>query len=343
MQILTAVLMLFPIVLIGCLLPLLGRTRRGLLFGVTVPLEFADSPAGRAAVRRYRNSVVLLAFTVAVTALLVLYFGPLRLRPLLSTFAIPAELLGAMLLWQRERRAIKPHAIAVPLERTTELLPQRHLGGIVASVAALLPLALTALWLQRRWALIPVRWPQHWDAYGHVNGWGVRSAASVFAPLILGALLVLLMTAVAAFLAFAPGPQSRQRRLVVAPLAGLAWLMAGMFCGIGFLPLWHSLSPTGIVAMVIAHMLATLGVVVWLLWRSGIMNVAQAAPYDSTPDAMWRGGGLIYFNPTDAAVLVPKRYGFGWTLNFARPAAWAYIAAVLLVLVLVLLLPHHHS
>jgi uncharacterized membrane protein len=315
MQILTAVLMLFPIVLIGCLLPLLGRTRRGLLFGVTVPLEFADSPAARAAVRRYRNSVVLLAFTVAVTALLVLYFGPLRLRPLLSTFAIPAELLGAMLLWQRERRAIKPHAIAVPLERTTELLPQRHLGGIVASVAALLPLALTALWLQRRWALIPARWPQHWDAYGRVNGWGVRSAASVFAPLILGALLVLLMTAVAAFLAFAPGPQSRQRRLVVAPLAGLAWLMAGMFCG----------------------------VVVWLLWRSGIMNVAQAAPYDSTPDAMWRGGGLIYFNPTDAAVLVPKRYGFGWTLNFARPAAWAYIAAVLLVLVLVLLLPHHHS
>jgi uncharacterized membrane protein len=342
MQTLTAVLMLFPIVLLGCLLPLLGRTRRGLLFGVTVPLEFADSAAGRASVQRYRRSVALLALTVVVAALLLLLFAPPHLRPLLSTFAIPAELLGAMLLWQRERRAILPYAIAVPLERTTELLPQRHLGGIVASAAALLPLALTAQWLQRHWALIPARWPQHWDAYGHVNGWGVRSAASVFAPLLLGALLVLLMTAVAAFMAFAPGPQGRQRRLVIAPLAGLAWLMAGMFCGIGFLPLWHSLSSINIVAMVIAHMLATLAVLAWLLWRSGIMNVAQAPAYDSTPDAMWRGGGLIYFNPTDAAVLVPKRYGFGWTLNFARPAAWGYIVVVLLVIALVALLRLRH-
>jgi uncharacterized membrane protein len=339
MNLMIAILALIPVVLVGGLLPWMARSQRGLLFGVTVPLEFAASNAAAMAIRRYRIRSAALAVTVLVILLLVLVFGNPWLLPLLSAGALFVELLGGLLLWQQERRAMLPHAAIVPLARSAELLPKRHLGGLYASLAALLPLLLEAVWLRAHWELIPASWPQHWNAYGHVDGWGHRSVAGVFFPILMGMVIVLVMTAIAAFLALASGPQSKQRRLALVPLAGLAWLMAGTFCVVGFLPLRHSVSMETIVALAMVHLVATLGVVVWLLVRSGIMNTSPAAePYDSTPDAKWRGG-LIYYNPGDAAVIVPKRYGFGWTLNFARPVAWMYLGGMALVAALVGIAP----
>jgi len=38
--------------------------------------------------------------------------------------------------------------------------------------------------------------------------------------------------------------------------------------------------------------------------------------------------GIFYFNPEDPRVIVPKNIQWmGWTLNFARPAAWLIILA----------------
>ena len=45
----------------------------------------------------------------------------------------------------------------------------------------------------------------------------------------------------------------------------------------------------------------------------------------------WRWGGLIYYAPSDPALFVTKRSGVGQTLNFARPAAWLFLAGVLLL------------
>ena len=35
--------------------------------------------------------------------------------------------------------------------------------------------------------------------------------------------------------------------------------------------------------------------------------------------------GIIYFNRDDASVFLPERFGIGWTLNMARPAAWGIV------------------
>ena len=40
--------------------------------------------------------------------------------------------------------------------------------------------------------------------------------------------------------------------------------------------------------------------------------------------------GLFYHNPEDPKVWVEKLSGWGWTLNMARPASWAILAAILL-------------
>jgi uncharacterized membrane protein len=52
-------------------------------------------------------------------------------------------------------------------------------------------------------------------------------------------------------------------------------------------------------------------------------------------DRYWYGGHF-YNNPDDPDPLVPKRYGFGWTLNFGHPAGKMILIAIV---VLGLILP----
>jgi hypothetical protein len=49
------------------------------------------------------------------------------------------------------------------------------------------------------------------------------------------------------------------------------------------------------------------------------------------PDAAWKGP--FYSNANDPALLVPKRYGIGYTLNFGNPWSWAVMGFVLLIVV----------
>lgn len=44
--------------------------------------------------------------------------------------------------------------------------------------------------------------------------------------------------------------------------------------------------------------------------------------------------GIFYFNKDDNRIFVPKMISsFGWTLNFARPATYLIIAAIVLLAV----------
>ena len=45
------------------------------------------------------------------------------------------------------------------------------------------------------------------------------------------------------------------------------------------------------------------------------------SPYRWLMAEAWRG--IFYFHPNDPALLVPKRFGIGYTLNFGNPWCWA--------------------
>lgn len=50
-------------------------------------------------------------------------------------------------------------------------------------------------------------------------------------------------------------------------------------------------------------------------------------------DSRWLGG-FLYFNPTDSSTIVPKRFGYGWTFNFASPWTWACLALLIILYML---------
>ena len=140
---------------------------------------------------------------------------------------------------------------------------------------------------------------------------------------------MLLCITTSLFIARASGPAALHRRRTLTPLAALSWFIAVLFSFIGLLPLTHA-APDRLMLIIAIYLAIIFGLTLWLLHRSGlILKANSTALYDSTPDARWYGG-VIYYNPSDAAVLVPKRFGLGCTFNFARPAAWIYLAAILL-------------
>jgi uncharacterized protein DUF5808 len=56
------------------------------------------------------------------------------------------------------------------------------------------------------------------------------------------------------------------------------------------------------------------------------------------PDNCWKWG-IFYVNPDDPAVFVRKRYGLGYTLNFANRWSWAAVALIALAIILPLSVP----
>lgn len=47
-------------------------------------------------------------------------------------------------------------------------------------------------------------------------------------------------------------------------------------------------------------------------------------------DEHWKAG-IFYWNKDDASLFLPKRFGVGWTMNWARPATWVIVGVFTLV------------
>jgi uncharacterized membrane protein len=195
-------------------------------------------------------------------------------------------------------------------------------------------LAVVAIYLAVHWAQIPDEFPVHWGIDGRPNGWSVRTPIGVFGPLLFGAAVVIGISLLGYGLshgarrvpvpAVAPAFADYPHRIAVL-LLGVEYFIAAMFSLAGLLPLTGSPGAAPILIVTLAILVAA----VFLgRWVSRAREKGPDAPGDGTPDRCWKLG-LFYFNPDDSALFVEKRIGFGYTINFARPAAWIVLALML--------------
>ncbi len=52
--------------------------------------------------------------------------------------------------------------------------------------------------------------------------------------------------------------------------------------------------------------------------------------FDRQNNDLWKWG-IVYYNPNDPSVWVEKRFGIGWTLNFAHKESWFIIMMILAI------------
>ena len=317
-------------------------TRPDLYFGVTVETDFAATQQGRRILRQYWLELAL--HTVIAWGFASL-LGMSGLGGVQRSW-VPLASIGWLLLgwtWAtaRAHRATARYA-AVPSavrEATLSGQPEKLPGGWLVMLGPLVFLAAAAVYAQVFGDDLPPRIAVHWGLHG-ADRWVARTPGHVFG--FLGLLAALCGTTT--LLAYGTLRWSRtisvrgeRARGEVRFRRGTVWLLLGVQYVVVIpavlLAFWPA-APAGWVwpVAVMAVIAGALGVLIGM-GQGGSRTAAPAEHRppvgDHTPDDAWRWG-LIYYNPDDPALIVEKRIGIGYTLNFGNRWSWALMAGTLL-------------
>jgi uncharacterized membrane protein len=212
------------------------------------------------------------------------------------------------------------------------------LFGLLPTVAVV---GATASLLAMRWQTIPNRFPIHWGITGRPDGWAHRSYGIIFGPLVLTLAIVAgcgLMGELIARSSSASVGRTKTIRTTRNILVACSWFVTLLFCAISLLPLARN--PTNLIPLLLVCTVAfSLGLVGYVAYRARRAEQTISSSDRSMEGRFWKAG-FIYFNPEDAALVVPKRHGLGFTLNFGKPVCWLILALILLFPLILPLMLH---
>lgn len=302
-------------------------TRPDVFFGVTVTPAFPSTDPARRILRDYR--IALWCSAVVAGAL-----TPVLHRPAAAFLIDLIGLCGAQVA--SHRRALI-HAAAPSTMINVDLsAPKEHIpGGPLAVLLPFLVLIALGAWAVPHMDRLPDRLPVHWGLYGP-NRWMITSPRAIIGLLMRHAFVCLLLTAsvlgvlhwsrrVHASGPFAAAERQFRRRTLLLVLTVEYFTILPPVFGLLQAPalamkLWTVALPITLLAFLISLMRAGQGGTRLAVVGGGVVG-------DRTADARWIGG-LIYFNRRDPALLVERRMGIGWTLNFGNLWSWAALAGI---------------
>ena len=309
-----------------------GLTRPGIFFAVTVSPEFRRTSDARRILRKYR--VIVWCSALAAIAL-ELAAGMELAALLLQAAGFLWALVGAhasALAYAAAPGSVVEVDLAAPRER----LP----GGPIVAALPVLSLVALGIWAGLHLDSLPRRFPVHWGIHG-ADRWVTTTRTSVFGYLAVQAAVCLLPIGLAWGLlnwsrristtGACATAERRFRSRIVQLLIVTAYLLTA--------PAWFAMFNGASAAIDIwgLALAAVIGAFVVAVMRSGqggsraVVNTGSVLLGDRTPDACWKWG-VLYINPADPSILIEKRFGVGYTLNFGNRWTWVVLALLLVPL-----------
>jgi uncharacterized membrane protein len=295
-------------------------TRKEILFGVVVPIDFRSSPEGRRALQLFRSVVMIPAMAGLVAIALWSHeFIPVLLLAPMTT--VVAGLIA--FIWQNQKLkafAVQPSPVReLELSAEPERLPWFTWLGLVP----LLLLVAAALYLHANWDSVPSRFPVHWGLDGQPNRWADRSIRGVYAPLLFATELVVWFFGLALAIWYGARQSEPLRKPIMGFLVAVQWALALIMAGVSLGPLIR----LPVAAIALSGMAIILVPGIYLARKSR----DPRAPVDPTPNECWKGG-MIYYNPNDAALFVARRDSVGFTSNMGNPWSWVMLGSLLVLI-----------
>ena len=348
-----------PLYALGMLLP--EYTRSTLFFGVTLPPETHLEPQLVEVKKRYRRRftqlfllswLMMMAAARSLGSFDLLYEGGILVTILVLSYSYVTTHNRVKALKEQHQwtKNLKQRVVVdTSQESRTHYLP--HTWFLLPGLMTL------ATWLitWRLYPRLPDQVPQLTGFGGEVLLWTEKSFRAVFALPItqLGMLalffFVTMVIRKARKLIDPSRPavsvkqhQTANRHWSVYILSTAVWMVA--YFGLlqaTLLQLLH-LPATGFYAL---HALSVAGpllgifLVAWSTGQSAArvkVNEGDGENSDTAllpvdDDQYWKWG-MFYYNPDDPAIWIEKRFGIGWTLNFANPLALGFMVVLLLVI-----------
>lgn len=190
---------------------------------------------------------------------------------------------------------------------------------------------------------MPDMLPMHADFAGNVNRWEPKSLASAVGFPVLFELFM------AACFAFCHGMILRSKRPVDPGAPATSALAYGLFAraqsvfmlvtgllvsggvgvlfllsAAGFVDLWQAFAVIVVLCVLVLGGGVAMSVVYGQAGSRVFKRMRDEDALLADEDEHWKLG-VFYCNPDDASVILPERFGIGWTMNLARLATWAII------------------
>lgn len=353
------VIMILMVLLVGALLALTPRLMPSTeCFAVTVPPSAQQDQRIRLLKRNYAMQVMAISIVTALVLCASSLALPLdsprgaTLFSVLTMVATFVPIIAGMVLMLRNRARVQEIKRAEGWNAAGA-----HVAAVVGTNEAAGPISLAwnLLYLPLVAALVtaglllyprfPAQIPMQAGFDGTVTRYVDKSHAAVLFPAAVVTFLGIMM-------AFAHWSIVHSKRPVdpAAPATSvLAYgafahaqsvvLLAGGLVISAVTGIMFFLSSLGIVSLEAAGVLVSIAAVgfvaaeMWVsvsLGQSGARLAAQLRTSDEVArddDAYWLLG-MFYNNSDDPSIMVPKRFGIGWTINMGRPAAWALMALI---------------
>lgn len=190
--------------------------------------------------------------------------------------------------------------------------------------------------------------PTHFDFAGNVNQWTPKGPALIAFPLLFEAFMAACfifshwMTIRSkkdidpvrpAISAYAYGAFARAECILLLVGGSVLTAVLGI---VMILMMTEILSMLVTMVLIIVATLIFVGatIVVSVVYgQSGsrlVKRLEENSDIIADSDEHWKAG-IFYWNNDDASLILPKRFGVGWTMNWARPAAWLIVGGFTLV------------
>lgn len=350
-------LMVGLLVLLGVLMMLVPNISRVTVrLGVDVPRDRIDDPVVTRAVLRYR--ILGSALTLAVIAGAVVTRGNPAVQALwvlilvagwLIVYALcrrPIIASKAQQQWYHDKQVRIGASVASQVGRRRPVMVL-HLAAVAFAFAVLIVLVVN-------YSALPDPYPMHWGADGQVDRWAVRSWGTVLMAPLLALALACFIWLLAWFISRRRDPQlpdgaaASAQRLggqtdeVIQVLLGVTNVLCTLVLVIiTVLPLTKASQSTTVTSLLAVTVLT----LVPSVWAVVAVSRAQhrerergtTGPESPDDDRSWKLG-LFYYNTADPSFMVPKRSGFGYTVNMGHPWGMAFMVATLVIVVFTVLM-----
>ncbi len=194
--------------------------------------------------------------------------------------------------------------------------------------APFLVLLIAAAILALKWQSLPERWIVHWGPGGVPDRWVTRDPFTVFIPLVAGLVLCTIFEVlatviskrrrVASHIKASPEAMAQMAAVTGEFVRMIALALSVLFTLLAMaLPVFRPQSPGLIVITSLVLMLVPIVIGIVRLKRTA--SVLKSRGLIQAPDG-W--SVLIYRNPSDSRLIVPKAFSPGYTINYGHPWAW---------------------
>lgn len=351
-------LIFLPLILITSITPYI--TRKTESFGVTIPSDMFNHSAIRQYRKQYaiQSGLIGIIFVIIIGLLAkavteetwVIFYTLGIFAYMIITFFVYYQFHKKMkeLKVNENWKKVKKEVLAVDLSFYNRKLTYSNGWFIIPFIITVASFIWTFLNFDR----IPERLPMQYSLDGTVTNWADKSIGSVLTfPLIqlfmLGLFFYINIMIGRSKQQMDPAnpKESIQQNIIFRRRWSLYMIISGTMMILLFvypqISFVYPINPllSFIITFVVVGIMVIGAVILSITTGQGGSRVKIAVDKNGEvmnrdDDEFWKLG-VFYFNPNDPSIWVEKRFGSGWTTNFARPTAWIFLIVIIIIPILI--------